>query len=232
MTNDPMPDPGRPLRKDAARNRILLIEAAREVFATRGFEASMDDIAHHAGLGVGTAYRHFANKYDLANAIFDTAVEAFVDSAVAGTAQADAWDALMGVVEQTMTAQTGNRAFREILLLVHQDDWEHHDQMVAPFAGAFERAKRDGAVRPDAELTDLLLVLTMLCSVCERVEDESAEIWRRYLPTLMAGLRPDGASMPEPPLSDAQLRAAMARSLPRTVAAAAALGPQQLSSLR
>ena len=100
MNDHPLPDPGRPLRKDAARNRVLLINAAREVFAARGFEASMDDIAHHAGLGVGTAYRHFANKYELANAIFDSAVEAFVDSAEAGSHETDSWDALVGVVEQ------------------------------------------------------------------------------------------------------------------------------------
>src|SRR5689334_11065679 len=74
----PMP---RPQRKDAVRNRAALIQAAREIFARRGFEASMDDIAEHAGLGVGTAYRHFANKYELADAIFDDAVAAFVNAA-------------------------------------------------------------------------------------------------------------------------------------------------------
>ena len=61
--------PSRPQRKDAARNRELLIEAAREVFARRGIEASLDDVARHAGLGVGTAYRHFANKHELLSAI-------------------------------------------------------------------------------------------------------------------------------------------------------------------
>ena len=66
----------RPLRKDAARNRALLLDAAREVFAERGLEASLDDIARHAGLGVGTAYRHFSNKYELAQAIFAEAIDA------------------------------------------------------------------------------------------------------------------------------------------------------------
>jgi len=112
----------RPLRKDAARNRELLIAAAREVFASRGFEASMDDIAHHAGLGVGTAYRHFANKYDLANAIFDKAVEAFVDSAEEAMATPDPWQALVDVIEQTLEAQTDNRAIREILLGLRKNE--------------------------------------------------------------------------------------------------------------
>ncbi len=221
MQNYSSPDTGRPLRKDAARNRVLLIDAAREVFATRGFEASMDEIAHRAGLGVGTAYRHFANKYELANAIFDTAVEAFVDSASADSEAVDAWENLLGLMEQTMIAQTGNRGIREILLLEHQDDWEHHDQMVRPFFAAFERAQRDGAVRADAQVTDLALIVEMLCAICERTEELSPEIWRRYLPTLMAGLRPGGPPLPEPPLSSDQLRTALARSLPRTAVAAA-----------
>ena len=68
----------RPLRKDAVRNRALLVAAAREVFAERGLDASLDDVAHRAGLGVGTAYRHFANKYELARAIFGEAIDEIV----------------------------------------------------------------------------------------------------------------------------------------------------------
>ena len=85
------PPDNRPQRKDAVRNRAALIQAAREIFAERGFEASMDDIADHAGLGVGTAYRHFPNKYALADAIFDDAVAAFVNAAQAVLTEPDPW---------------------------------------------------------------------------------------------------------------------------------------------
>jgi AcrR family transcriptional regulator len=56
---------GAPRRKDAQRNRRRLLAAAREVFRDRGVAATLNDVAHHAGLGVGTAYRHFANKEEL-----------------------------------------------------------------------------------------------------------------------------------------------------------------------
>ncbi|HKD97051.1 MAG TPA: helix-turn-helix domain-containing protein, partial [Micromonosporaceae bacterium] len=48
---------GRPLRRDAARNRERILAAAEEVFAERGLEVSLDDVARHAGVGVGTVYR-------------------------------------------------------------------------------------------------------------------------------------------------------------------------------
>lgn len=213
--------PSRPMRKDAARNRELLINAAREVFAERGFEASMDEIAHHAHLGVGTAYRHFANKYDLANAIFDRAVGALVDSAVEVGSETDAWDALTNVLEQTLIAQSDNRAIREILLAVNQDDWEHHDALIAPFRPVFDRAKQAGQLRADAEYSDLIVVLTMLCMISERASSQSPELWRRYLPTMLAGLRPDGPIMPEPALTDEQLRATTAKRMPLSVSAEA-----------
>jgi AcrR family transcriptional regulator len=46
---------GAPRRKDAQRNRRRLLAAAREVFRDRGVAATLNDVAHHAGLGVGTA---------------------------------------------------------------------------------------------------------------------------------------------------------------------------------
>lgn len=203
--NDRPLDRVRPLRKDAARNRELLIQAARAVFAVRGFDASMDDIAHYAGLGVGTAYRHFANKYELANAIFDKAVEAFVDSAEDAMATPDPWDALVNVIEQTLEAQTENRAMREILLGVRADESEHHDTMFAPFPPLFDRAKESGAVRSDAEISDVRILLLMLCTVTESAVEGSPYLWRRYLPTLLSGLRPDGAPMPMAAVSERAL---------------------------
>src|SRR2546428_7669964 len=47
----------RPLRRDAERNRQRILTAAAEVFNERGLEVSLDEIARHAGVGVGTVYR-------------------------------------------------------------------------------------------------------------------------------------------------------------------------------
>ena len=204
------PDGSRPLRRDAARNRERLIQSAREVFAARGFEASMDDIAHHAGLGVGTAYRHFANKFDLANAIFDTAVNAFVDSAQEAMTTPDPWQGLVDVIESTLEAQTGNRAIREILLGRRRDERERHGSILDTLRPLFERARDAGALRPDVELSDIAMGVLMLCAVADASVETSPYLWRRYLPALLAGLRPGSPDSPVPALADADLEAALA----------------------
>ena len=63
--------PGRALRKDAAPNRERLLAAAGELFAEHGLAVTLNDIAHHAGVGVGTAYRRFANKEEVIDALFE-----------------------------------------------------------------------------------------------------------------------------------------------------------------
>jgi AcrR family transcriptional regulator len=52
----------KPLRADARRNREKVLAAARAVFAERGVDAQMDDVAGRADVGVGTVYRHFPTK--------------------------------------------------------------------------------------------------------------------------------------------------------------------------
>ena len=60
----------RPLRRDAERNRQRILEAAAEVFNERGLDVSLDEIARHAGVGVGTVYRRFRTKEELVEALF------------------------------------------------------------------------------------------------------------------------------------------------------------------
>src|SRR5687767_10115185 len=61
------PAPGQ--RADARRNHRRILETARELFAEHGYDTQMEHIARHAGVGVGTVYRHFPNKEDLLQAL-------------------------------------------------------------------------------------------------------------------------------------------------------------------
>ena len=75
------------LRKDAELNRLRILAAAREVFRDRGVAATLNDVAHHAGVGVGTVYRRFSDKEELIDALFadmvNTAMPEHVVSIVA-----------------------------------------------------------------------------------------------------------------------------------------------------
>jgi len=68
-TEDAVDAPAKPLRADAQRNYDKLVAAAREVFAERGAEGSLDEIAKRAGVGPGTLYRHFPTRDDLIDAL-------------------------------------------------------------------------------------------------------------------------------------------------------------------
>jgi AcrR family transcriptional regulator len=205
-----MTEASRPLRKDAARNRALLVQAAREVFAERGLEASMDDVAHRAGLGVGTAYRHFANKYELAVAILAEAIEQvyqLVDDAVANP---DPWAGLVSFVEGTAEMQSSDRGLREVLMGVHDAEQmeQVHDRISGPLTEVVARAKAAGAVRADVESTDIGIVVTMLCTVADVTSDASPDLWRRYVPMMLDGLR-GGAEPGVPAISEDLLRKSM-----------------------
>jgi AcrR family transcriptional regulator len=202
----------RPLRKDAARNRALLLLAAREVFAERGLDASLDDVARHAGLGVGTAYRHFANKYELAEAIFTEAINDIVALAELAVTMDDPWDGIVGFLEGAAEAQTADRGLREVLMGVHPDQMEQvHDRLSGPLREMVQRAKRSGALRADVEATDIGVVVMMLCTIADVTSEAAPGLWRRYLPMLLAGLRADGGTPAPsvPPVSDDVLREAM-----------------------
>ena len=66
----------RPLRRDAERNRQRILQAAGELFAERGLGVTLDDVAHHAGVGVGTVYRRFAAKDDLIYEVYAARIHA------------------------------------------------------------------------------------------------------------------------------------------------------------
>ena len=68
------------MRVDAARNRAKIVEAAREAFRTRGYDAPLDDIAKAAGVGAGTLYRHFPTRESLIDAAMQAWAEGVHDA--------------------------------------------------------------------------------------------------------------------------------------------------------
>ena len=106
----------RPLRADAARNRARLLVAAKEVFAARGLDATMDEVARRAGVGVGTAYRRFRNRDDLIAALFEERLDEFMGLLDESLADDDPWRGLSGFLERSMEMQAADRGFKELLL--------------------------------------------------------------------------------------------------------------------
>src|SRR5689334_2491592 len=105
--------PTRSPRRDAVRNRELLLAAARAVFGERGVDASLEEIARQAGVGIGTLYRHFPSRQALIDALLEERLGAVV--ALADAAAADPADGLGRFLESMIDLQARDRVLRDVL---------------------------------------------------------------------------------------------------------------------
>jgi AcrR family transcriptional regulator len=78
-------------RRDARRNRVRIVAAAREVFSSAGADAPARKIARRADVGVATLYRHFPARADLVDAVLEEAFEELIQIAEAALAEPDPW---------------------------------------------------------------------------------------------------------------------------------------------
>ena len=179
------------VRRDSARNRARLIEAAREVFAERGFGATLDDIARHAGLGTGTAYRHFPNKQALAAEVLAGATEQIAADAREALAIDDPWVALVTFFERNAERQARDRGLYEALTGRGDDETQARiwPSIISTVTELFARAQQAGVVRADAEPQDIAAIFAFLGPAFEMSRSVSPDLWRRYLALMLDGLR-------------------------------------------
>ena len=207
--------PGRLLRADAERNRQRILAAAAELFTERGLEPSLDDVARHAGVGVGTVYRRFPDKASLADALFDERIDALVALAEQAQAEPDAWAALVSFLERSAEILVSNRGLRQILMFAAEGRDRGicaRDRMRPAIESLIERAQADGQVRADLRPTDVPMIEFMVAAAAEYAWQVRPTVWRRYLALILDALRPASASgrpLPEPELSPDEMAEVM-----------------------
>ncbi len=187
-----MPVSERPLRRDAERNRQRILDAARELFAERGLGVTLNDIAHHAGVGVGTVYRRFPDKAPLIDALFEQRLEEFVGLMNAALDDPDPWQGFAGFLERALELQAADRGLRELVLGAPGGE-ERIAQLRAQLYPLGERlvqrAREAGELRADCEAQDTAILQLMLGLVIDTAHDVEPELWRRYLAIVLQGLR-------------------------------------------
>ena len=208
--------PERPLRKDAQRNRQRILDAARELFADEGLGATLNDIAHHAGVGVGTVYRRFPDKAQLIEELFEQQIGELVAVMEEALEDPDPWQGLTSFLRRNLELQACDRAFREIITGT-PDGAERvgriRQRMFPLAARLVQRAKDAGALRPDFEPSDVPVLFMMLTTVLDSARDVEPDLWRRYLEILLQGLRahPEAPQpLPAPALCQPQVAPVMA----------------------
>ena len=190
----------KPIRKDSARNRALLLEAARVVFAERGLDATLDDVAQAAGVGVGTAYRHFANKQELAAEVMAQSAQHLVDDAHAALEVADPWQALAGFFETSSARLARDRGLHQTLFgsAPHETSPLRQD-VVDAVTELFARAAAAGILRKDVSPTDAVPIFAMMGVAFDVSAAIDPELWKRYLAFFLDGLRAtDRGPLPAP----------------------------------
>lgn len=202
-------DPSPVRRRDALRNRKLLVQTAREVFAEQGLDAPLDEIARRAGVGNATLYRHFPSRAPLVDEVFrDALTETTAAGECARTAE-DAWTGLTEYLETVFAGLAADRGTNDLMTTglagvpsleaIHAHNRETLD-------GLLRRGREQGAVRLDATTEDLLFALAALGRAVPALTTAAPDAWRRPLALLLDGLRPHPAvpGLPEPALTAAQ----------------------------
>ncbi|MGO8873607.1 MAG: TetR/AcrR family transcriptional regulator [Acidimicrobiales bacterium] len=210
----------RPLRADAARNRERILEAAAEVFAQRGLDATLDDVAHQACVGVGTVYRRFPNKEALVEALFEQAIDGIVGLALDAATFADSWEGLLWFIESATQLQAEDLGLRDVLLhgsYGHDRVARARGRIEPAVAKLVERAQLDGHLRPDVVPADFPMIEMMVGAVAEYTDGLAPELWRRYLTIVLDGLSTRGrlSVLPEAPSREVVERALMAGKFKR-----------------
>jgi AcrR family transcriptional regulator len=192
----------RPSRRDAVRNRARILEAASELFAERGLAVHLNDIAHHAGVGVGTVYRHFPDKDQLIEVLFEARIDALVAIATESLDDPDPWHGLVRGLERSLELQAADRGLHQLV----QDSPQGLDRVtrirsrLLPISvELLERAQATGAVRPDISPADIPVLQLMVGGVIDAGRDSQPELWRRYLQLVLRGIAAHPETLDELP---------------------------------
>ncbi|NMO53131.1 TetR/AcrR family transcriptional regulator [Actinoplanes sp. TBRC 11911] len=174
----------RPQRADAARNFDALLAAAREAFGEKGTEASLEDIAKRAGVGIGTLYRNFPTRKDLFQAVYVEEVNQLSRTAAA-TTDLPPWDALVTWLERFVGYIATKRAIVEALS--QESEMFRACRITMHQAGEplLTRAQEAGEVRRDVSFDDLLRMVAGLTAATFIDDDQRS----RVLAFALDGLR-------------------------------------------
>ncbi|WP_328404032.1 TetR/AcrR family transcriptional regulator [Nocardia sp. NBC_00403] len=151
-------------RADARRNRALVLAAAQRAFAEQGTSVSLAEVARRAGVGAGTVYRHFPTKTDLLEAVMQQRIDRLATLAADHIDAPDPGAAFFAVCTEVVSSAPGSQALCDMVqsgdgwpkALVRSAGERFHQSLGALLAAA----QRQGAVRADITLADVLDIFT------------------------------------------------------------------------
>ena len=191
MTSTVSEETERQLRADARRNRERILQSARAAFAESGADAQIDDVARHAGVGVGTVYRHFPTKQALLTELVRQTFRLFTEWARAALeAGGEPFALIEGLLRRIAETAAGDAGVQYALASsagqARTEAPAEQDELIAVIAELIGRARRAGTIRPGIEATDIAM---LICGVVSVMGPRPGFDWRRHLDLVIDTLR-------------------------------------------
>jgi AcrR family transcriptional regulator len=180
----------RGLRRDAVENQARIVEAARVVFAERGVDVALAEVAKEAGVGLATLSRRFDRAQLVETVILDAVTEhlRFLEAAL----ELPPWEGLISYIETLCERQLADRnVTRTITLELPRSPG------IARIRAAIQenqlklvrRAQCSGELREDVVPQDLLLILEAISGVIASTKDVAPDAWKRVFTLMTDSLR-------------------------------------------
>jgi len=204
-TVTPQMPPSKPirLRADAQRNRDKIVATARTLFAERGLDVPMDEIAKNAGVGSGTLYRNFPTLDELITAVF---LERAADNVAAlerAQQHPDPWQGFADFIRETCHAQAADRGMANLTAIGHRSRKlrELHNRGYKGFTALIDRAKASGQLRADFAPEDLILLYMAIAGITRHAGPTAPAATDRFIALTLDGYRSEAATAAPPPIS-------------------------------
>ncbi|GHF48909.1 TetR family transcriptional regulator [Streptomyces mashuensis] len=183
----------RPMRADARRNYERLLAEARTAFTEHGTDASLEDIARRAGVGIGTLYRHFPNRTALMSAVFQDEVDGLLARSRELLAAPEPCRALVAWLRAIVAHASTYRGLSRALMAAQSDEASAMARCSLPMREAgdtlLSRAKQAGAVREDVGIADLMQLTNAIALAVEQSPDDPG-LADRLLTLTLRGIKP------------------------------------------
>jgi AcrR family transcriptional regulator len=174
----------RPHRADAARNFDAILMAASESFAEAGIDASLEDIAARAGVGVATLYRNFPTREDLVESVYVGEVAA-VCALADEFEELEPWESLVAWLERFVVHLGTKRALVDGLNRESTTFQACRDALYEAGEPLLVRAQEAGVASGDTDIDDLMFLVLVLAGGLYRDEAQR----RRILTMALGGIR-------------------------------------------
>jgi AcrR family transcriptional regulator len=177
-------------RRDAVRNYHRILDAAREVLGESGADASMEEIAARAGVGVGTLYRHFASKDALIDELLRLVTEEILAAADRALARTDGYG-LRDFLRAIGQSLADHARYANLFLARRGSNPGNAAarQSRAATEVLTARAAAAGTIDPATSVSDVMALIWALRGLVQANEEDAPPDWQRFLDIHLAGLR-------------------------------------------